>query len=546
MFFQTPLLTWIEDFLRKPKHSRLSEITYWFLWRSRNDRLFNDKFTIAEFLSRSISTWVRWWETFWIGINAFHITTRPPEQRCVSLQSQHLESESPSTLTTLSSLRLDKRNQVACCLAAFSMKLGKFSITRVELRMLSRDCSWFGVGATTEFSSKSTLSVLHFFSNWEDDPDDHVHAATLHRAYEFLQCDWKVRICHVYREKAFASHICFPKALGTPLFRSLMSLGVQQSSSNGFDKHLSSAEQQEKINEVRRLVGTLPETLSIYCSNATICRYLTARNWNVKKATKMLKDTIKWRADYKPQDIHWEEIAQEADTGKIYRSNCIDKQGRPVLVMRPSRQNTKSIKGQIRYLVYCMENAIMNLPPGQEKMVWLIDFEGFNLSHVSLKVTRETANVLQNHYPERLGLAILYNPPKFFEPFWMAAKVFLEPKTHNKVKFVYSDVPETMKIMEEYFDMERLESAFGGKDMAGFDIGEYAERMKEDDKKMPSFWTKEFCPSSASASASEPALETTASDHDTTSCPENVSIDDNHNGTEKKGCEEMQNEIKSS
>ncbi|CAN1823291.1 Phosphatidylinositol transfer protein 3 [Linum perenne] len=244
-----------------------------------------------------------------------------------------------------------------------------------------------------------------------------------------------------------------------------MSLGVQQSSSNGFDKHLSSAEQQEKINEVRRLVGTLPETLSIYCSNATICRYLTARNWNVKKATKMLKDTIKWRADYKPQDIHWEEIAQEADTGKIYRSNCIDKQGRPVLVMRPSRQ---------------------------------------------------------------------------------AAKVFLEPKTHNKVKFVYSDVPETMKIMEEYFDMERLESAFGGKDMAGFDIGEYAERMKEDDKKMPSFWTKEFCPSSASASASEPALETTASDHDTTPCPENVSIDDNHNGTEKKGCEEMQNEIKSS
>lgn len=65
-----------------------------------------------------------------------------------------------------------------------------------------------------------------------------------------------------------------------------------------------------------------------------------------------------------------------------------------------------------------MENAIVNLPPNQEQMVWMIDFQGFNLSHISLKLTRETAHVLQDQYPERLGLAILYNPPKFFEPFF--------------------------------------------------------------------------------------------------------------------------------
>lgn len=81
-------------------------------------------------------------------------------------------------------------------------------------------------------------------------------------------------------------------------------------------------------------------------------------------------------------------------------------------------QNSDSIKGQIRYLVYCMENAILNLPADQEQMVWLIDFQGFSLSNISVKVTRETAYVLQNQYPERLGLAILYNPPKFFEPFF--------------------------------------------------------------------------------------------------------------------------------
>lgn len=65
-----------------------------------------------------------------------------------------------------------------------------------------------------------------------------------------------------------------------------------------------------------------------------------------------------------------------------------------------------------------MENAILNLPDNQEQMVWLIDFHGFNMSHISVKVSRETAHVLQEHYPERLGLAIIYNPPKIFEKFY--------------------------------------------------------------------------------------------------------------------------------
>ncbi|KAF8024895.1 hypothetical protein BT93_F1903 [Corymbia citriodora subsp. variegata] len=271
-----------------------------------------------------------------------------------------------------------------------------------------------------------------------------------------------------------------------------MSSESKKSSSNGNEKLLTTEEQQAKINEVRRLIGTaaLPEKLSIYCSDASLARHLRARNWNVKKATKMLKDTLKWRSGYKPEEIRWEDIAQEAETGKIYRSNYVDKHGRTVLVMRPSHQNSKSTKGQIKYLVYCMENAILNLPSDQEQMVWLIDFQGFNLSHISVKVTKETAHVLQDQYPERLGVAILYNPPKFFEPFFSVVKPFLEPKTYNKVKFVYADALNSKKIMEDLFDMDQLESAFGGNDATGFDIGKYAERMREDDKRMPSAWTR--------------------------------------------------------
>lgn len=85
-------------------------------------------------------------------------------------------------------------------------------------------------------------------------------------------------------------------------------------------------------------------------------------------------------------------------------------------------QNSKSIKQQVKHFVYCMENAILNLPPHQEQVVWLIDFQGFNLSNISFKLARETVHVLQEYYPERLGLSLIYNAPWIFQPFLAVTK----------------------------------------------------------------------------------------------------------------------------
>ncbi|KAL6219332.1 hypothetical protein ACLB2K_007091 [Fragaria x ananassa] len=151
------------------------------------------------------------------------------------------------------------------------------------------------------------------------------------------------------------------------------------------------------IDEVKRLIGPIVDKLPTLCSEAEISRYLRTRNWNSKKAGKKFKDSIKWRLEYKPERIRWENVANEAETGKIYRANYCDcdKCGRTVLIMRPGFQNTNAVNEQILYLVYCMENAIWNLNPDQEQMVWLIDFQLWNSSSISLKVSRETAKVLQ-------------------------------------------------------------------------------------------------------------------------------------------------------
>lgn len=62
---------------------------------------------------------------------------------------------------------------------------------------------------------------------------------------------------------------------------------------------------QFQINEVRASLGSLPDKLFHYASDASIARYLTARNWNVQKATKMVKETLKWQLEYEPDKIRW-------------------------------------------------------------------------------------------------------------------------------------------------------------------------------------------------------------------------------------------------
>lgn len=73
-------------------------------------------------------------------------------------------------------------------------------------------------------------------------------------------------------------------------------------------------------------------------------------------------------------------------------------------------------------------------------------------------------------------------------------KPFLEKKTCKKVKFVYSEKPESRRVMEHLFDMETLESCFGGKNTnTGFNLDAYAKCMIEEDKKMDEF-IKSGCP----------------------------------------------------
>ncbi|KAH0900642.1 hypothetical protein HID58_040145 [Brassica napus] len=249
------------------------------------------------------------------------------------------------------------------------------------------------------------------------------------------------------------------------------------------------SQQDNKVSKLRSALGPLSGHSLVFCSDASLRRYLDARNWNVEKAKKMIEETLKWRSTYKPHEILWHQVAHEGETGKVSRASFHDRQGRVVLIMRPTMQNSTSAEGNIRHLVYLLENAILNLPRGQEQMSWLIDFTGWSMAaNVPMKTTRDIVYILHNHYPERLGMAFLYNPPRLFQAGYKAIKYFLDPRTAQKVKFVYPKDKTSDELMKSHFDVENLPKEFGGKATLAYDHEEFSRQMYEDDVKKAKYW----------------------------------------------------------
>lgn len=69
------------------------------------------------------------------------------------------------------------------------------------------------------------------------------------------------------------------------------------------------------------------------------------------------QDTLEWRRDFRPEVIPPDEVAPEAETGKHVITG-FDKESRPILYLRPGRENTKPSPRQIRYLVWSLERCI--------------------------------------------------------------------------------------------------------------------------------------------------------------------------------------------
>ncbi|KAJ2809016.1 hypothetical protein H4R20_000439 [Coemansia guatemalensis] len=164
--------------------------------------------------------------------------------------------------------------------------------------------------------------------------------------------------------------------------------------------------------------------------------YLRASKGNREHAAKRLRDTLEWRCTYRPHAITPEEMREEGATGKQY-VNGFDVGGRPVIYMYSHRENTKNAEGQLRWVVFTMEQAIRSMPEGVTKATMVIDVSQYSMSQaVPLSTAREFLRILESHYPERLHMALILSPPAYFVMFYRIVAPFIDNVTKAKIAFV--------------------------------------------------------------------------------------------------------------
>lgn len=145
-----------------------------------------------------------------------------------------------------------------------------------------------------------------------------------------------------------------------------------------------------------------------------------------------------------------------------------------------------------------------NCCAGVGKMTWLIDFPGYSMSKAPpIKTQIWTTQILQNHYPERLGLAVCYFAPRLFSLAYkvrpvchacmcgnlhvstlhdicicvQATKPFIDPVTFRKIVFVDKGHAGDA-LMSEKFPMAQMEKCLGGSSDWAFSLERYAQEMR--------------------------------------------------------------------
>lgn len=178
-----------------------------------------------------------------------------------------------------------------------------------------------------------------------------------------------------------------------------------------------------------------------------LLRFLRASHWKSMEALRRLKATVRWRKAFgiaalcagAPADL----LAQENARGRIFVRGS-DRSGRPILVVRLRYPDLRRGEDYIRHAVYCIERAVAcldrreamvdigNVGPGSHaddqvfevqeaagKFTLLIDFTDYApQNRPKLGTARAVLNILRDHYPERLGRAILLGPPPHVAAWW--------------------------------------------------------------------------------------------------------------------------------
>ncbi|KAI8058027.1 CRAL-TRIO domain-containing protein, partial [Syncephalis plumigaleata] len=203
------------------------------------------------------------------------------------------------------------------------------------------------------------------------------------------------------------------------------------------DEKTTVAKVQERLPNICAPMGDpMHEEDVAFCTERCAIRYLRACRWDADMAVERIGNTLKWRHERRPHVMDPAYVEPEAMNGKLVIDG-FDYCGGPVLYITPRLESTKSSQRQVDTMIFFLERAIALMPPGVEKLTFIVDFGGSSVFNSPAPwVTKSIVHTLDQHYPERLHMAILVGTPWYYNQIFKLISAMIDPVTKEKMRVV--------------------------------------------------------------------------------------------------------------
>lgn len=159
--------------------------------------------------------------------------------------------------------------------------------------------------------------------------------------------------------------------------------------------------------------------------------------------------------------IQESDIANELEKQKMFFQG-VDKKGCPITVIlaRRHERHDRNLEEFKRGIVYGLDKALSRLSGEQEKFVIISDFTEYTYKNVDLRGYLAALEILQDHYPERLGKLFMLHVPSIFLAVWKIIYPFIDRNVREKIVFV--EDKDMMETLLKDIDITQLPIEFGG------------------------------------------------------------------------------------
>ncbi|KAI4332145.1 hypothetical protein L6164_017078 [Bauhinia variegata] len=209
-------------------------------------------------------------------------------------------------------------------------------------------------------------------------------------------------------------------------------------------------------------------------SDVILLKFLRARDFKVKDAFTMIKNTVRWRKEFGIDALVEEDFGSDWD--KVVFTHGYDKEGHQVCYNvfgefenKELYQSTFSDEEKrqkfIRWRIQFLEKSVRKFeysPKGVCTIVQVNDLKNSpGLGKRDLKqATNQALQLLQDNYPEFVAKQVFINVPWWYLAFYRMISPFLTQRT--KSKFVFAGPSKSAETLFKYIAPEQVPIQYGG------------------------------------------------------------------------------------